>query len=255
MSNYTKPELLYRAIKQHGRVVYYMKDTAGKLQFFNEDVARPAEEVIQEIGELFQYCTGQYVEVELREKPIGDGAKGGVTKPAMVFKVLLGNEAASLTQPRAAQAAPVVIPGMPSIYEMFQQNQTLQMQMFELKMQEQLKDLKQERDRYKDEAKSPVIDKATNMLLEKWLNAEDAKAATVKAMHKAPAQNVIVAPLADDQQAAPHPQKEKIKNALKEFKEVDSEYIDNLAFLAEYAKANPVVYKEFIKQLKGGANE
>jgi hypothetical protein len=230
-----------------------MKDTAGKLQFFNELIDRPADEIIQEISELFQYCTGQYVEVELREKPIGDGSKGGAVKPAMVFKVLLSPSGDGAANRQTAQA-PATIPGMPSIYEMFQQNQKLQMDMFEMKLQGQLQQLKQERDRYKDEAKSPVIDKATNMLLEKWLSAEDAKAAATTATKRA-ATVQTVAPLADDAQAAPHPQKEQIKTALKDFKEVDSDYINNLSFLAEYAKANPVVYKEFIKQLKGGNNE
>lgn len=243
MSNYVKIDIVIRAIKQHNYVVYYMRDANNNLQFYNTDIAANADNVINEIQELIPFCTGQFVNIELRKLPIGDAEKGGNnTTASMKFKVLLNNgtEALKPQQPAAGS-----IPGMPSIYELFQTNLNLQQKMFEMQFEQKLEGIKRERDEYKEKANSPLVDKAVDKIFEKWIAADDASNAVKKAVKN---NEVPAAPLADENKITG--KAAEVKTALAELKAVDPDIADNLIFLAQYAKKNPVIYKELVKNLK-----
>jgi hypothetical protein len=248
MSNYVRFDIVANAIKKHGYVVYYMRDTANNLQYFNEDVSATADTIIQEIKDLIPYCTGQYINIELRKLPIGDGTKGGnMTTTSFKFKVLLDIEVPH-KQPQQSQQQNI-IPGMPTVYDMFQENQKLQMQLFEMSLEKKLEKLEQERNEYRSKANSPVLDKAVDKIFEKFVAADDAKTAAKEAQKVKE-----LAPLADEDPAVKD-RKNKILGSIKTFKNVDADYIENLNFLAEYASKNPTVYKAFLENLKASSNE
>jgi uncharacterized protein YukE len=236
--------MVAKAIRQHNYVVYYMRDAANSLQYYNEDVAASADNVIAEIQELLPFCTGQYVNIEIRKVPIGNGEKGGNNATAkMSFKVLL-NASAEAANNKPTQA-PGAIPGMPTVYELFQNNQALQMKMFEMQLDSKLQDLKRERDEYKDKANSPVIDRAVDKIIEKLISAEDAKEAATKAINKQ--QNSVA--IADENKTLAGKALE-VKDALARLKKVDNNLSENLIFLADYAEKNPIIYNQFLKNLK-----
>lgn len=239
-------------MQREKRNIYYLRDDAKKLILCNDDKDKTLETCFEEIEEIINTTTGKYLIIELPEKPIGQGTRGGNTiDKKFEFRVALPND-----YPSPSSAAMISTGGLNNnhlltlLLNQMQQNNALTLQMankqHENEMARVMDKLKE-----MDNGKGDYIKTFAETFADRFMSG----AKMQNAVNKTVEQSKAAAPLADETKPAGNTeQREKIKTALKNFRDVDADFANNMEFLSKYAKANPAVYNMFIENLKKEMN-
>jgi len=246
---FVTPDHIRKTMEKHQRCIFYVYDDKRELLHACEDCDSPAA-AYSELEDYIEGCIGSHVIVELPAVAKGKGARGGNrnTTDEAVFKFKVKLQSGQRGNDGGLSGSG----SLPMIMRLMEQQQELNIRLAKQEHEFKLKELERDMKELKKNKGEGGLDRFADIMWNKYTEAERVKdiAKEVTAKHApAPAAAEPAATINDEV----NPQKEKLKSAIAGFREVDSNYIDNMAFLADYAKKNPAIYKEFIEGLKGGA--
>jgi len=228
---------------KHKRYCVYVYDHQDSLIWTNED-DKPIDEIYEELEEFVSDCTGNFVKIEIPAEAKGKGKRGGdnfdIERKKFVFKVKIGSGAARSESMSAGGGSLAMM--MSLMREQGELRAQLEKERSERVLDEIRRDMK---DLRKNKDDSPV-EQLAGVIWNKYAEAERVKGiarevTAPKAKAAEPAGTI-----ADEV----NPDKEKLKGAIRNFQEVDENFIENMDFLSRYAKENPSIYKAFIDNLK-----
>lgn len=240
-------DIIRKTMEKHQRCIFYIYGSNKELLHASED-CKNVDEAFAELEEYISGCIGSYVVVELPKEGRGKSSRGGnkltVEEAKYSYAVKLSNGNTPRNEASAGGS-------MGLILQMMKENRDLMVQMEKERSERNYEKLRDEIKEVKSKKGDSGIDKFADLILRKYQEAERVKgiAREVTTKHQPQPQPEPAGAMAEE--VKPNPMKEKLKGAINTFKEVDENYIDNMAFLAEYAKKNPEIYKEFIAGLKG----
>lgn len=240
------------------RNIFYLKDGTGKVLDFNEDESLNTTEVIEQIEEALQNISGGAVTLELPAKAKGQGKNGGdTTLTKLVYQIALPGGGSDVPGNSAMM-------GMGNgnnwlfslLMQQIESSKQLQIQLLEQNNKHQIEKLEQQLKENKGRSKGDLIELFADKVGDKLIQANKLKKAATIASEATTTNKTVAqeAAINSNENTPAHEGKEKIKQGLRNFKEIDPDYIDNLNFLSNYAKENPEAYKLFINSLKGGSN-
>ncbi len=224
-------------MEKHKRSIFYLYDSQKGLIHAYDD-GGSVDDAFAELEEYIAECSGSYVIVELPKEAKGKGARGGnklTTEEAkFTYKVKLNNG--------NARNDGGAIGSMGIIMQLMKENRDIMVEMREERSQRQLDKLQKELDDLKED-KDNGLEGFAKLVMKEYKEAQRVKgiANDVGATAKQP--------VAGEGKPV-SPEKRKVLDALKQFAEVDPDYVNNLAFMAQYAKSHPEIYAGFVEKLK-----